>query len=108
MFDIPLHPLKTSNKRSHIPLLWGCWYEKKRPRYRPVNRVPRLTGIHLIFVYMRSLVPVCRDKYFKRGSVLSLVQFDFSYNSVIITLSSVFILSITASKSNPIKVTCSL
>ena len=39
-----------------------------------------------------------------RGIVLSLVQFDFSYSSAIITLNSGFILSLSATKSNPIKV----
>ena len=38
-----------------------------------------------------------------RGIVLSLVQFDFSYSSGIITLKSAFILGLSASKSNPIK-----
>ena len=36
---------------------------KKRPGYTPVNRVPRLAGMILIFVYMTSFVPVCMDEY---------------------------------------------
>ena len=43
-----------------------------------------------------------------RGIALSLVQFNFSYSSAIITLNSAFILSLSASKSNPIKVICDL
>ena len=43
-----------------------------------------------------------------RGIVLSLVQFDFSYSSAIITLKSAFILGLSASKSNPIKAICDL
>ena len=31
-----------------------------------VLRVPRLAGLTLIFVYMRSFAPVCRDEYVKR------------------------------------------
>ena len=42
------------------------------------------------------------------GIVLSLVQFDFSYSSIIITLNSAFILDLSASKSNPIKTICDL
>ena len=39
--------------------LRGCLYEKKFPGYRPVNRVLRLAEMILIFVYMKSFVPVC-------------------------------------------------
>ena len=39
-----------------------------------------------------------------RGEVLKLVQFNFSYSSAIITLNSTFILGLSASKSNPIKI----
>ena len=37
------------------------------------------------------------------GIVLSLVQFDFSYSSAIVTLNSAFILGSSASKFNAIK-----
>ena len=42
------------------------------------------------------------------GIVLSLVQFDVSYNSAIITLNSALILRLSASTSNPIKAICDL
>ena len=38
-----------------------------------------------------------------RGIVLSLVQFDFSYSSAIITVNSTLILGLSASKYNPMK-----
>ena len=43
-----------------------------------------------------------------RGIVLSLVQFDFSYSSAIITVNSVLILGLSASKYNPMKAICNL
>ena len=43
--------------------LRGCLYEKKSPDYSLVNRVPRLAGVNLIFVYMRIVVLVSRDEY---------------------------------------------
>ena len=43
-------------------ILRECLHEKKRPAYSPVNRVPRLAGKILIFVYMRIFVPVRRDE----------------------------------------------
>ena len=65
---------------------------KKRPGYSPIDRVPRLAGIILIFVYMRVLFPVWRDEYVT-WYCFGLVQYDFRYSSVIITLNSGFILS---------------
>ena len=41
----------------------GYLYDKKYPDCSPVNQVPRFAGIFLIFFYMRSFVPVCRDEY---------------------------------------------
>ena len=38
------------------------FYMRKRPGHSPVNRVPQLAGMILIFIYMRSFVPVCRDE----------------------------------------------
>ena len=43
-----------------------------------------------------------------RGIALSLVQFDFSYSSAIITLNSAFNHGLSASESNPIKDICDL
>ena len=54
----------------NIALLGGCLYEKKRPGYSPVNVI-------------------------SRGIVLSLVQFDFSYSSPIITLNFFFFFIVT-------------
>ena len=41
----------------------GYLYDKKYPDCSPVNQVPRFAGIFLIFFYMKSFVPVCRDEY---------------------------------------------
>ena len=82
-------------------------YKKKRLGYSTVNRMPRLAGMILIFVYMISFVPICRDDM-PRRIVLSLNQFDFSYSSTIITVNSSFILALSAAKSNPIKAICGL
>ena len=87
--------------------LSGCLYEKKCPGYSPVNRVPQLAEMILIFVYMRSFARFAR-MYMPRGIVLSLAQFDFSYSSAIITLNSAFIIGLSASKSNPMKAICDL
>ena len=35
---------------------------KKRPGYSPVNRMPWLVGMILIFICMRSFVSVTRDE----------------------------------------------
>ena len=72
--------------------LGGVYMRKKRPGYSPIIRVPRLAGKILIFVYMRSFVPVCRDEYVTRYC-FGLVQFHFRYSWAIITLNSAFILS---------------
>ena len=72
---------------------------KKRFGYSPVNQIPRLAGMILLFFYIRLLVPVFRDM--QLGIVLSLLQFDFSYSSTIITLNSAFIHGLSASNSNP-------
>ena len=85
----------------------GCLYEKKRPGYSPVNSVPRLPGMLLIFVYIRSFVPVCRDEYVT-WYCFELVQFDFNHSSAIITLNPAFILGLSDSKSNSIKAICDL
>ena len=57
----------------HIDLK-GCLHEKKCLGYSPVNRVPWLAGMILIFVYIRSFVPLCKDEHvtwycFEFGSV---------------------------------------
>ena len=65
---------------------------KKSPGYSPINRVPQLAGMILIFVYMRSFVSVCKDEYVT-WYCFGLVQFDFRDSSAIITLNSAFILS---------------
>ena len=75
-----------------ICYLGGVYMRKKRPGYSPINRVPRLAGTILIFVYMKSLVPVCRNEYVA-WYCFGLVQYDFRYSSAIITLNSAFILS---------------
>ena len=81
-------------------------YEKKRFGYSPVKRIPRLAGMILLFFYIRLLVPVFRDM--QLGIVLSLLQFDFSYSSTIITLNSAFIHGLSALNSNPLKDICDL
>ena len=63
-----------------------------RKKTSPINRVPRLAGTILIFVYVRSFIPVCRDEYVT-WYCFGLVQYDFGYSSAIITLNSAFILS---------------
>ena len=47
-------------------LLRECLFVSKNvpATYSPVNRVPRSTGMILIFVYMGSFVPICMDEYF--------------------------------------------
>ena len=39
----------------------GCLHEKKHSSYSLVKWVSRLAGMILIFIFMRSFVPVCRD-----------------------------------------------
>ena len=65
---------------------------KKRLGYSPINRMLRLAEIILIFVYMRSFVPVCSDEYVA-WYCFGLFQYDFRYSSAIITLNLAFILS---------------
>ena len=48
---------------SNVVSLRGCLYEKKCLGHSLVNRVRWLAGMILIFVYMRSFVPVCRNDY---------------------------------------------
>ena len=79
-------------QRHFKSFLGGVYMRKKHPGYSRINRVPRLAGIILIFVYMRSFVPVCRDEYVA-WCCFGLVQYDFRYRSAIITLNSAFILS---------------
>ena len=87
--------------------LVGVYMRKKHPGYSPVNLVPRLAGMILILIYMKSFVPFTGMKV-SRGTVLNLVQSDLSYSSAIITLNLVFILGLSASRSNSIKATCDL
>ena len=42
--------------------LVGVYMRKKHPGYSPVNLVPRLAGMILILIYMKSFVPVYRDE----------------------------------------------
>ena len=46
----------------NIQLFRGCLYAKNVPVYILVNQVPRLAGMILMFVYMRSLAQVCMDE----------------------------------------------
>ena len=60
--------------RRVVTLVRGYLYEKKRPGFSLVNQVNWLAGMILIFFYMRSFLPVCRDEYvtwhcFEFGSV---------------------------------------
>ena len=80
--------------------LRGWLYEIKCPGYSPVKWVPRLAGMTLIFIYIRSSSRFPGMKM-SRGIVLSLVQFDFSYSSAIIILNSAFLLGLSASRSRP-------
>ena len=56
--------------------LRGCLNEKKRPVYSPANRVPRLTGMILIFVYMINFIQVCREE----NVTLCFVSWDAIYH----------------------------
>ena len=63
----------------------------KNPGYIPVNRVPRLAGMILIFVYMRRFIQVCRQKYvtwhcFGFSSVFILVTVKASLLSIQLSL----------------------
>ena len=86
----------------------GCFYVRKHPGHSLVNRLPRLAGMISIFICMRSFVQVWGDENVRWYIVLSLVQFDFSYISVIITFNSAFIFGLSTSRSNPAKVICDL
>ena len=95
----------TFNDCNHLmvnPRPKGCLYEKKHPTYSLVNRMSRFAGMIFVFIYMRSFVLLCRDEFVTRY-FLSLVQFDFSYSSAIITLNLAFILGSSGTKSNFIK-----
>ena len=59
-------PFKRSMQRLFKSILRECLYEKKRPSNSPVNRVPQLAGMILVFVYMISFVSVCRDENSRR------------------------------------------
>ena len=78
-------------------------HEKKISRLRLSQPVPRLTRMILIFINMRSFVLVFRYENVRWCIILSLVQFDFSYSSAIITLNLGFILGLSISKFSPIK-----
>ena len=70
--------------------------------------MPQLAWMILIFVYMREVSSRFAGICMSRGIVLSLVQFDFSYSSAVITLNYAFIIGLSPSNSNPIKAICDL
>ena len=53
---------RTKMKKHIFYLRGGCLYDTKPNGYSPVKQVPRLVGMILIFIYMRSFVLVCRDE----------------------------------------------
>ena len=77
---------------------------EKRSRVQPGKPSASVSWDDFYFRLHEKFRPRFAGVKMSRSIVLSLTQFDFSYSSAIITLnSSVFILGLTASKSNPIK-----
>ena len=81
----------------------GVFILEKTPRLQPSQRSASVSWDNFNFCLHEKLLFRFARINMSRGGVLKLVQFDFSYSSAIITLNSTFILSLSASKSNPIK-----
>ena len=107
---VQLDNLTLNKQQRSLPFKLGGVYVKKNA---PFIVQPCLLGVSVSwdgfnFGFTWEVSSRFAEMKMSRGTVLSLVQFAFSYSLAIVTLNSTFILGLLASKSNLIKAICDL